>query len=356
MALALRLAARGMTTTDPNPRVGCVIASGKEIIASGWHKKSGEAHAEIEALANATGRAVGTTVYVTLEPCSHQGRTGACAKALSEAGVSRVVCAIEDENPQVSGGGIAYLEAQGVAVESGLLREQAETLNAGFFKRMRENRPWVRVKTALSLDGGTALQNGVSQWISSEHSRTDVQKWRARSSAVMTGIGTLISDNPSLNVRHTDNPRQPLRVVVDSHWRTPATAKTLELPGDVLIAGCEASDIPADLQATKAELLPLPSLGGRVALGALMQALSAREINELQVEAGPKLAGALLEAQLVDEILLYQAPVLLGSAAREPFSIGPFEDMSQRMRLELIETVQVGPDLRLRARPRYTED
>jgi diaminohydroxyphosphoribosylaminopyrimidine deaminase/5-amino-6-(5-phosphoribosylamino)uracil reductase len=355
MAQALRLARRGLATTDPNPRVGCVLARNGEVVGSGWHRKAGEAHAEIHALREAGGRSSGATAYVTLEPCNHQGRTGACAKALTGAGISRVVCSTVDPNPRVNGGGLKDLEAAGIQVQSGLLEEQAEELNQGFFSRMRRNRPWVRVKLAQSLDGGTALANGVSQWISSEPSRTDVQRWRERSSAIMTGIGTVLADDPSLDVR-TGSTRQPLRVIVDSQWRTPASARTLRLPGQVLIAGRQDRPVPAELKATGALTLPLPADQDRVDLSYLMTALAEREVNELQVEAGAELAGALLQARLVDELLIYQAPLLLGSGTRTAMEFGPLQHMQDRIRLDWIETCQTGPDLRLRLQPRYGED
>ncbi len=353
MSQALQLAELGLNTTDPNPRVGCVLARNGEVIATGWHRRSGEAHAEIIALERAGAAARGTTAYVTLEPCSHHGRTPACAPALIKAGVVRVVSALRDDNPKVNGSGLCELEAAGIRVESGLQQDLAQSLNAGFFMRMRNNRPWVRIKFAQSLDGGTALSDGSSQWISSAASRADVQKWRARSSAVLTGIETLLSDNPSLNVRTGESPRQPLRVIVDSHWRTPANAHTLSLPGKVLIAGREDLEIPLPLKNSKAELLALPMDAGRVDLQSLMHALSERAVNELQVEAGATLAGALLEKQLVDEVLIYQAPILLGNATRGSFSIGPFKHMDQRVSMQWIETVHTGQDLRLRLKPCY---
>ena len=353
MSRALQLAELGLNSTDPNPRVGCVLARNGEIVATGWHRRRGEAHAEAKALESAGAAARGSTVYVTLEPCSHRGRTAACAPALIKAGVVRVVSAIGDDNPKVNGSGFSQLEAAGIRVETGLQRDRAQSLNAGFFMRMRHNRPWVRIKLAQSLDGGTALADGNSQWISSDASRADVQKWRARSSAVLTGIGTLLSDDPSLNVRIGESPRQPLRVIVDSHWRTPADALTLGLPGKVLIAGREDVEIPLPLKNSKAGLLALPTASGRVDLQALMRALSERAVNELQVEAGATLAGALLENRLVDEVLIYQAPILLGNATRNSFSIGPFESMAQRVSMQWIETAHTGPDLRLRLKPCY---
>lgn len=353
MSRALQLAELGLETTDPNPRVGCVVARGEEMIASGWHREAGGPHAEVFALEEAGEAARGATAYVTLEPCSHQGRTGACADVLIEAGVERVVCATLDNNPAINGNGVSRLEAAGIKVERGLLQEEAEALNSGFHKRMRVHQPWVRLKLAQSLDGATALANGHSEWISSEASRADVQKWRARSSAILTGIGTVLSDDPSLNVRTGECARQPLRVIVDSHWRTPADARTLALPGDVLIAGRDDKVIPAALKASPAGLLPLPGDAGMVNLPKLMARLADLEINELQVEAGATLAGSLLREKLIDEILIYQAPILLGSGSRQAFEFGPLQQMGDRVSLQWIETVHTGPDLRLRLRPEY---
>ena len=355
MSQALRLAARGINTTRPNPRVGCVLANRNQVISSGWHQRCGEAHAEVFALEEAGELARGASCYVTLEPCSHQGRTPSCAKALISAGISRVVSAMADDNPEVSGNGFKLLEQAGIRVETGLMREQAVQLNAGFIMRMRQNRPWVRVKLAQSMDGKTALANGASQWISGEASRNDVQSWRARSCAIMTGIGTILADNPSLDVRRGLDGLQPVRVIVDSQWRTPARAQTLQLPGNVLIAGRNDVEIPGHLADSSAELLRLPTAGqsGHICLHSLMKELSIREINELQVEAGGTLAGALLEQQLVDEILLYQAPILLGTAALESFRFGPLEKMEQRVTMQCLETRHIGADIRYRLKPVY---
>lgn len=356
MSRALRLAARGMNSTDPNPRVGCVLARDGEVIGTGWHREAGGPHAEIFALEEAGRATQGATAYVTLEPCSHQGRTPACTGALIKAGIGRVVFPLNDANPEVNGNGMAQLQDAGIRVDTGLMKEQAEKLNPGFYSRMRRNRPWVRVKLAQSLDGGIALANGSSQWISSAESRQDVQQWRARSSAVMTGIGTLLSDDPSLNVRTEEGARQPLRVVVDSHWRTPPGARTLGLPGNVLIAGRADRDVPEALRNSGAGLLPLAADEERLDLEQLVQALAGLEINELHVEAGAELTGALLQKQLLDEILIYQAPVLLGSGAREPFAFGPLRDMSGRISLQWLESVHTGTDLRLRLAPQYGDN
>lgn len=354
MAEALRLAAKGMDTCRPNPRVGCVLARDGEVIGRGWHERAGGPHAEIVALADAGERARGSTAYVSLEPCNHHGRTGPCTEALLAAGVESVVTAGEDPNPQVEGGGLARLREAGVRVQSGLMAEQAQALNAGFYQRMAGRRPWVRIKLAHSLDGRTALANGRSQWITSEAARVDVQRWRARSCAVLTGIGTLLADNPSLNVRRPGVP-QPLRVVADSRWRTPPGARTLGLDGSVIIAGRSDLDPDTRLADSGAELLPLPSVEGRVDLQALLAELGRREINEVHVEAGPGLCGALIGQGLVDEILLYVAPKLMGDDARGMFALGTLEEMAASIALEWLNAERIGPDMRLRLRPVYGE-
>jgi diaminohydroxyphosphoribosylaminopyrimidine deaminase/5-amino-6-(5-phosphoribosylamino)uracil reductase len=363
MAEALRLARKGLYTTDPNPRVGCVIADGTRIVGRGWHAAAGGPHAEIVALQDAARQQPevplrGQTVYVTLEPCSHHGRTPPCADALVAAGVARVVFACADPNPRVNGGGAARLRAAGVEVQSGLLAEAAAELNCGFLTRMRAGRPWLRLKSAVSLDGRTALHNGESRWISSEASRRDVQHWRARSSAILTGIGTVLADDPRLDARlewaAERQVLQPLRVVADSRWRTPPASQVLQDPGRTLLAGDRGCAVPAALQALGARCLPLPAPSGRVDLEALLRALAELEINEVQVEAGARLCGALLGAGLVDEWLVYQAPVLLGDGGPGLASLGPLESMAERMHLEVLETTRFGDDLRIRLKPLST--
>jgi diaminohydroxyphosphoribosylaminopyrimidine deaminase/5-amino-6-(5-phosphoribosylamino)uracil reductase len=348
MAMALRLARKGLFTTDPNPRVGCVIAGPEAVAGVGWHEKAGGPHAEIAALRDAGGTAQGMTAYITLEPCNHHGRTPPCTEALLEAGIARVVIASRDPNPRVNGGGVQQLQAAGVQVETGLMSQEAEALNAGFMSRMRIGRPWVRVKSAISLDGRSALENGESKWISSEASRKDVQCWRARSSAILTGIGTVLADNPSMDARVEGAVKQPLKVIVDSHWRTPPVSKVLAGPGEVLIAGDESIPVPGDLVSSKVNCLPLPAKNGRLDLHQLLGTLGEMEINEVQVEAGARLCGALLEAGLVDEILIYQAPILLGEGGPGPFAFGPLESMQQRTHLQVLETVRFNQDLRIR--------
>jgi diaminohydroxyphosphoribosylaminopyrimidine deaminase/5-amino-6-(5-phosphoribosylamino)uracil reductase len=357
MAMALSLAQKGLNTTHPNPRVGCVIADGENILGQGWHEFAGGPHAEIVALREAGEPSRGNTVYVTLEPCSHHGLTAPCVDALVEAGVKRVVIAVEDPNPQVNGAGIRRLSEAGIAVDTGLMETQAEALNCGFLSRMRLKRPWVRIKAAQSLDGRTALENGRSRWISCGASRRDVQRWRARSSAVLTGIGTVLADNPSMNARVLKDQeavlRQPLRVIVDSRWRTPPGSRILADPDTALIAGDREAGIPESLADTGVRCLPLVAKKGRVDLQALMQTLANEGSNEVQVEAGAVLCGALLKARLVDEILIYQAPVLLGDGGPGAFAIGPLESMDKRTHLRVLETRHIGADLRLRMKPEY---
>ncbi|MGQ9660153.1 MAG: bifunctional diaminohydroxyphosphoribosylaminopyrimidine deaminase/5-amino-6-(5-phosphoribosylamino)uracil reductase RibD [Thermochromatium sp.] len=362
MAHAIRLAERGRYTTDPNPCVGCVVVRDGQQVGEGWHRRSGEPHAEVLALAQAGERARGAEVYVTLEPCAHQGRTPPCTEALIAAGVARVVCAMVDPNPRVAGRGIDRLRQSGIAVEVGCLESEARALNPGFIKRHTQGRPYVRCKLAASLDGRTALATGESQWITSEAARRDVQRWRARSSAIVTGLGTVLADDPNLNVRLTaaelpgldpDEPvRQPWRVVVDSYWRTPPTARLLSLPGRTLIAGIGPRDASAAaLEVAGAELIRLPEQAGRVDLAALMDELARREVNEILLEAGSTLSGALVRAGLVDEILLYLAPCLMGQTAKGLFDLPGIDTMRDRVGLEILEVRAIGRELRIRARP-----
>jgi diaminohydroxyphosphoribosylaminopyrimidine deaminase/5-amino-6-(5-phosphoribosylamino)uracil reductase len=351
MASALQLARQGLNTTHPNPRVGCVITRNGQVVGSGWHKKTGDAHAEINALRDAGDKALGGTAYITLEPCSHSGRTPPCVEALINAKVARVVCALEDPNPEVSGAGIARLRQAGIEVQSGLMAAEAEKLNAGFLTRMRKGRPYVRIKLAQSMDGHIALANGSSQWISGPEARADVQHWRARSDAILTGVGTVLADDPSLNVRIGENARQPLRVIVDSLWRTPANARLLGIGGKVLIAGLEDNAGSEALVEAGADCIALPSCEGRVDLQALLLELGARDINEVQVEAGATLCGALVQQGLVDEVLIYQAPVLLGGGAVSPFAVPRLDNMDDRVHLEWIDSRRIGKDMRLRLKP-----
>jgi len=351
MARALQLARHGLKTTHPNPRVGCIISHNGQIVGSGWHEKAGEAHAEINALRTAGDKAEGGTAYVTLEPCSHSGRTPPCVEALIKAKVARVVCAIRDPNPEVNGGGFQRLQQAGIEVQSGLLVRQAEELNSGFLKRMRHARPWVRIKLAQSMDGDVALDNGDSQWISGPESRADVLNWRARSDVILTGIGTILADDPSLNVRNSENARQPARVIVDSQWRTPATARILSIPGEVIIAGLDEIEVPEDLRATTADCAGIPSNNGQVDLDAMLGELASRGFNEVQVEAGATLCGALMQRGLVDELLIYQAPIILGGGAVSPFAQPRLDNMDDRVHLEWMDSRRIGKDLRLRLKP-----
>ena len=415
LARALRLAERGLFTTQPNPRVGCVIAQSEEIVGEGWHQRAGEPHAEVFALRAAGERARGATAYVTLEPCSHHGRTPPCADALIEAGIARVVFASEDPNPKVAGAGIRRLREAGVAVEAGLMRDAARDLNRGFFSRFERGRPWVRVKLAMSLDGRTALANGESKWITGESARADVQRWRARSSAILTGAGTARADDPRLTVRlgslspggfivggegwgegvklpgakGPGNPGQsrdvrnallgdvqpgtgghpltqpsppsdadggegfkPLRVVLD------ARLDALQ-PGAHLLDGSTPTLVvhapgarPRDNRYGRAELADVPmGANGHIDLAAALRSLADRQVNELQVEAGPALCGSLFEQNLVDELLLYVAPVLLGDSARPLLALPPLPDMAARHHLRVVEQRRVGNDLRLLLRP-----
>jgi diaminohydroxyphosphoribosylaminopyrimidine deaminase/5-amino-6-(5-phosphoribosylamino)uracil reductase len=353
MARALQLARRGLFTTDPNPRVGCVIADAEQVTGTGWHQVAGGPHAEVVALREAGESARGKTAYLTLEPCSFSGRTPPCTEALIEAGIRRVVVAAHDPNPRVDGNGVRRLREAGIQVDTGLMTAEAEALNPGFTMRMKAGRPWVRIKSAISLDGRTALGNGESKWISSEASRQDVQRWRARSSAILTGIGTVLADDPSMQARVDRDVRQPLRIVADSRWRTPADSKILAGPGKALIAGDRSLEVPAALKNSGTRCLGLPARNGFIDLGLLLSSLAELEINEIQVEAGAILCGALLEKQLVDEILIYQAPHFLGDGGPGPFALGPLESMSERTHLTLLETSQLGSDLRLRFKPEY---
>lgn len=350
MARALRLAERGLYSTTPNPRVGCVIVRDGRVVGEGWHARAGEAHAEIHALRAAGAAARGATAYVTLEPCSHHGRTPPCAEALIAAGVTRVVAAMEDPNPQVAGQGMAALRAAGIAAECGLLGDAALELNIGFAARMTRRRPWLRMKLAASLDGKTALQNGASQWITGAAARQDGHRWRARACAILSGIGTVRDDDPQLNVRGVETMRQPLKVVVDSRLELPLDARVLA-GGDVLVAAAQgdAAKIAA-LRERGAEVLLLPDAGAKVDLTALLEELGRRGVNEVHVEAGFKLNGSLLGAGLVDELLLYLAPCLIGDAARGMFNLPALDSLDGKRRLAIRDVRMVGPDLRLLAR------
>ncbi|WP_417533515.1 bifunctional diaminohydroxyphosphoribosylaminopyrimidine deaminase/5-amino-6-(5-phosphoribosylamino)uracil reductase RibD [Marinobacterium stanieri] len=360
MARALQLAEQGLYTTDPNPRVGCVIVKDGELIGEGAHLKAGEPHAEVHALRMAGDQAQGATAYVTLEPCSHHGKTPPCAEALVKAGVGRVVAAMQDPNPLVAGRGLARLQDVGIDTAHGLLESQARALNPGFISRMERWRPHVRLKLASSLDGRTAMQSGESQWITGAAARSDVQRLRARSSAVLTGVDTVLMDNASLTVRAAQlglpdaeaeraAERQPLRVVLDSQLRLPASTAMLSLPGSTLVATAQPDNQPSAiaLSASGAQVLSLPGADGRVDLNALLSWLAQHaQCNELLIECGATLAGSVLSEGLVDELVLYMAPTLLGSSARPLFEL-PLDEMAQQYRLQLTDRRQLGDDLRL---------
>lgn len=354
MARALRLAERGLNSTSPNPRVGCLVVKDGQVVAEGWHARAGENHAEVHALESAGARARGATVYVTLEPCSHHGRTPPCTAALLAAGVRRVVAAMPDPNPLVAGQGLATLQAAGVLAECGLLADAAQEINIGFVARMTRARPWLRLKLAASLDGKTALLNGASQWLTGAPARQDGHRWRARSCAILTGIGTIRHDDPQLNVRGVEGSpgrlRQPLKVVVDSRLELPADAKVLREGGVLVAAAVDDRGKAQILGQRGAEVLLLPGSRGRVDLCALFGELARRGINEVHAEAGFKLSGALLDAGLVDELLLYLAPCLIGDAARGMFDLPPLTSLAARRTLTIRDLRLLGSDLRLLAR------
>ena len=350
MARALRLAERGLFTTTPNPRVGCVIVAAGQVVGEGWHVRAGAQHAEVHALQAAGEKAAGATAYVTLEPCSHHGRTPPCAEALLAAGVARVVAAMQDPNPQVAGQGLARLQAAGIATECGLMEAEARDLNVGFVSRMTRGRPWVRLKVAASLDGKTALNNGRSQWITCGEARRDAHRWRARSCAVLTGIGTVKDDNPRLTVRDIPTTRQPLRVVVDSRLETSPDAAILEGGGVLIFAARDDATRSAALAARGAEVICLPNPHGKVDLAELLKELGRRGINEVLAEAGTRLNGSLLREGCVDELLIYQAPLLIGDAARGMFGLDELADLAGARRLDILERRAIGADLRIRAR------
>ena len=363
MARALQLAAQGLFTTGVNPRVGCVLVKEHQIIGQGWHERAGEGHAEVMALLDAATRGhstQGATAYVTLEPCAHFGKTPPCAAALIQAGIQRVVAAMEDPNPLVAGKGFELLQAAGVAVTVPLMAAEAAALNVGFVQRMRVGKPWVRLKMAGSLDGRSALANGQSQWITAPEARRDGHRFRARAQAIITGVGTLIADDPLLTVRDVIAPigqaGQPvplaaaLRVVVDSHLRMPTTAKILQ--GGCLVATAEPDPAKtAALQAAGAEVVCLPDANGRVDLLALLEYLAQRGVNEAHVEAGPRLSGVFLKAGFVDELLCYMAPCVLGSDARGWFDDLQLTHLEQKIKLKFQDVRMIGSNLRIIARP-----
>jgi len=357
MREALALAEQGIGLTDPNPRVGAVITTADgRVIGRGHTQEAGGPHAEVmamrDALANGESLA-GATAYVTLEPCAHHGRTPPCCDALVKAGIKRVLSAMSDPNPLVAGQGVARMRQAGVEVielDGGPLQQEAAELNVGFFARMQRGTPWVRMKAAVSLDGRTALPNGASQWITGEAARTDGHLWRKRAGAVLTGVGTVIDDNPRMDVRLVPTARQPLRVIVDSRLRTPPTARILDAPGQALIySASEDAAARQALEARGAEVALLPNTAGKVDLGAMLADLGRRGINELHVEAGQLLNGSFVREGCVDEFLVYVAPMLLGSGL-DLASFGPLAELKDAVQLEWRDVARVGPDLRLVAR------
>ncbi|MES9885030.1 MAG: bifunctional diaminohydroxyphosphoribosylaminopyrimidine deaminase/5-amino-6-(5-phosphoribosylamino)uracil reductase RibD [Sedimenticola sp.] len=362
MARALRLAERGLYTTHPNPRVGCVLVRDGEVVGEGYHRRAGGPHAERFALAQAGDLARGATAYVTLEPCCHQGRTPPCTAGLIEAGVSRVVAAMQDPNPLVAGRGLALLSEAGMAVEQGLMEAAARALNPGFVKRMTVGRPYLRCKLAMSLDGRTAMASGESQWITGREARADVQRLRARSDAIVTGIGTLLADDPSMSVRidyerlpgveSAGELHQPMRVVLDPRLAMPADAKMLKLAGRTqVICSGEPGSAGAAVVAAGGEVFSLPGDEQRVDLNELVKHLAGQEINEVLIEAGATLAGAALAAGIVDELVIYAAPHLMGDGGRGLFHLPGLERMQDRIELEFSDVRMVGRDLRITARP-----
>ncbi|SDV47750.1 bifunctional diaminohydroxyphosphoribosylaminopyrimidine deaminase/5-amino-6-(5-phosphoribosylamino)uracil reductase RibD [Chitinasiproducens palmae] len=357
MTRALALAERGMYTTTPNPRVGCVLVRDGRVIGEGFTQPAGSDHAEVRALKDARARGIdvrGASAYVTLEPCSHVGRTPACAHTLVQAGIARVVAAMEDPNPRVSGRGLEILRAAGIEVRCGLLESAARELNIGFVKRMIQGRPWVRLKVAASLDGRTALANGRSQWLTGPEARRDGHRWRARACAVLTGVGTVRADDPQLTVRAIETPRQPQRVLLDSKLAASPEAKIFDDGAALVICASDDGDAApraARLRERGAEVVALPDADGRVDLAAALDLLGAREINELHLEAGYKLNGAWLRAGLVDELLVYMAPSLLGNHALGMFGLPALDTLDARIKLHFHAVEAVGSDLRLLLRP-----
>lgn len=359
MAEAVRLAARGLFTADPNPRVGCVLVNKNEIVGQGWHEHAGEAHAEIMALlaakSEAGDAAKGATAYVSLEPCCHHGKTPPCSEALIKAGVARVVVAMEDPNPQVSGNGVSQLREAGIDVDVGVMTAQAEALNPGFIQRMRHGRPFVRCKMAMSLDGRTAMASGESKWITSESARLDVHKLRARSSAIVTGIGTVLADDPSMNARlENEEILQPARVVLDSQLRMPVDARMLSLPGRTIV--CTTAEAVQKneekiekLKAAGAELVQLHKENDKISLPALLMFLNAENFNEVLLETGATLSGAFMQAGLIDELIIYMAPMIMGDAARSLFSLSGISKMSDAYDLVINDVTAVGKDWRITA-------
>lgn len=350
MSEAIRLAEKGLYTTSPNPRVGCVIVKNGEIIGRGWHEKAGLPHAEINALKQAATEVKGSTVYVTLEPCCHHGRTPPCTDALINAGIAKLIIAMQDPNPLVAGKGIQQLRTAGIEVQYGLLEAQANQLNIGFVSRMVRQRPWIRVKIAASLDGKIALANGKSQWITGEAARTDVHRSRARSCAILTGINTIKHDDPELSVRHVQTTRQPLRVILDNRLEITTNAKVLQKTGSLIFTTLQDSEKIQSLMEKGAQVIVLPSPTGKLDLAEVMSKLAEFELNEILVEAGSTLNGALIESRFVDEIIIYCAPILLGNSAQSMLNLPELTSLAQKWKLEITEIGKVGCDIKITAK------
>ena len=347
MSQALQLAAKGLYTTSPNPRVGCVIVRDEKIVGSGWHVHTGQPHAEINALKVAGEAAQGATVYLTLEPCNHYGRTRPCAEALVKAKVAKVIIAMKDPNPLVAGRGVSFLKQSKISVQDGLMKEKAKELNIGFVSRMANNRPWIRMKIAASLDGKTALNNGVSQWITGEAARSDGHRIRARSCAVLTGIGTVLEDDPQLSVRFIETSRQPRRVIIDSRLEIPIDAKVLRGENELIFTGSENKEKIAVLKKMGAHPIILPDEKGKMDLEKIIKILADFEINEVLIEAGSKLSGAFIKARLVDELIIYLAPHLIGTAAQSMLQLPELTDLTEKYNLKIQDLRMVGQDIRV---------
>jgi len=354
MARALRLAERGVYTAHPNPMVGCVLVKNGEIVGEGWHERAGEAHAEINALRAAGDKARGAIAYLTLEPCSHEGKTPPCAPALIEAGISDVVIAMQDPFPAVSGNGKAALEAAGIKVRSGLMEAAARALNAGFLSRVQRGRPFVRLKVASSLDGAIAMKSGESQWITGPEARDDVQRLRAKSGAILTGIGTVLADDPALNVRHEaldTRGRQPVRAVMDSRLRMPLSAGMLAMPGETIVY-CTDDARRQALMDAGARVIRVPRSAVVLDAQQVLADLAGREVNDVLVEAGAAVSGNLLSQRLVDELVIYQAPHIMGSETQPMFSTPEWTRLADRLALDVMDVRRVGPDIRITAKIR----
>ena len=352
MARALQLAMRGQYSAHPNPMVGCVVVRDGHVVGEGWHERAGDPHAEVNALAAAADDAKGATAYVTLEPCAHHGRTPPCTEALISAGISKVIVAMSDPYESVAGHGLDVLRAAGIETAAGLMETNSAAMNTGFVNRVTRGRPFVRLKVAASIDGAIAMKSGQSQWITGTESRDDVQRLRARSGAIMTGIGTVLADDPSMNVRTTDldtRGLQPLRVVLDSHLRMPVKARMLSLPGKTLVC-CSGKHDASALQDAGAEVVSYDSTGSGVDVGAVLDDLGSRAINDVLVEAGPGVSGYLLENDLVDELVIYQAPHIMGSETRSMFETPSWQALADRKALDIRDIRRIGRDTRITAR------